>query len=98
VDGRTLACQDADALLGVDLLFRVDVEELAPDLRQPALRLRAVEDVVEEDFLEADGVAGVVRSRSNRLCLVFEHCSRSRSRLHDALGAHQLGAEEHVLP
>jgi hypothetical protein len=96
VDGRTLAGQDADALLGVDLLFRVDVEELAPDLRQPAVRLRAVEDVVEEDFLEADGVAGVVRSRSNRLGLVFVHGSRSR--LHDALGAHQLGAEEHVLP
>jgi hypothetical protein len=96
VDGRTLAGQDADALLGVDLLFRVDVEELAPDLRQPAVRLRAVEDVVEEDLLEADGVAGVVRSRRNRLGLVFEHGSRSR--LHDALGAHQLGAEEHVLP
>lgn len=95
VDGRTLASEDTDALLGVDLLFGVDVKEFASDLRQSAFGLGAVEDVVEEDLFEADAVARVVGSDGDGVVLVFDYGHSSR--LIDALCPHELGAEEHVL-
>jgi hypothetical protein len=57
--------------------------------------LCAVEDVVEEHFLETDGISGVVCGNCNRLTLVIHHglCGH----LLDTLRTHQLCAEDHLL-
>jgi len=95
MNSRTLACHNADPLFRVHLLFGADIKKLSCDLSLLALELCAVEDVVEEHFLETDGISRVVGGNCNRLTrfALFGLCGC----LFDPLRTHQLCAEDHLL-
>ncbi len=96
VDGRTLASDHADALVGVDLLLAGNVEELAADLREAAALLRVVENVVEKEFLEPGGVGGAVGRECHGVGLGVM-CDWVEREVADVLHADQLRAEDELL-